>query len=327
MKHILCILAVLPLIATCFGPKESAVKGDLSYFDLRGNVKSMSQDGATFNFDKDGRLIIPKEDGQVEIGKEPGDELTYYTYTPVAEEDPFSYWGVIRPFKRGYDKNGVLKFIAFHYEMGTYLYYNDDGTVSREDWGEESWGGCAYYNYMDGMRVSAVSQSGEVATFSGVIDEEMFWDDFVCFSYDECGNWTSRFEVTHYNGTVHGNISRRTIEYYSKDAPASYSKPLEGLVLSGEIGVDARMCIMNLDDAYSGAEGFYQLDADGVEIRQIKSAYYDKASGRLVMKASDRYGSEIGSFDGIITLKPGKSTYKGTFSNSKGRSVEFSLSE
>ncbi|MCR5017190.1 MAG: hypothetical protein K6A64_00145 [Bacteroidales bacterium] len=317
-----CALAILACnaVVTPTGPK-----GDLAFFELRGNVKSLEEAGAEYNFDKDGKLIIDPEDGTVEISSEEGN--TCYTYTPVNGEDPFAYWGPIRPFKRVYDKNGTLRSVAYHYEMNIDLYYNEDGTVSREDWGEERWGGCNFYNYLDGMRTTAVNHSGDVASTGGVLEEEVFWDDFVCYTYDECGNWISRFTVTHYNGRVYGSAGRRKIEYYSKDVPATRPHALEGLVLTGTIGADADMCLVDFDNEYYGPNGLYQLEGDGVELRIVEKIEYDKASGHLIMQSSRHDGTPIGTFDGTLTNSPGKSRYVGTFTNVKGHQVSFDLSE
>lgn len=330
MKNSVLILAGAAMICVAcssIGTSSSTTspkgaKGDLAYYELRGNVKTMTENGATYNFDEDGRLIIDPADGKVEISKDPDNGLTYYTYSPVGE-DPFEYWSAMRPYRRGYDKDGRLREIAYHYEMWIGLFYNEDGTVSREDWAEESWGGCSFYNYQGGVRSTAVNQSGEIVELSGIMDEEILWDDFVCYSYDECGNWTARFGISHFNGNVNCYATKRTIEYYSKDKTDAIDHSLEGLILSGTIGADAIMCLTDLDTKYYGPNGVYQLETGGPRV--LSAVEYDRDNGHLVMEARYRNGDVVGTFDGMLRLD-GKPGYKGVFTNEKAKTVDFELS-
>lgn len=323
---VLAGLAIICAACTSIGTsstvsKKGAPKGDLAYYELRGNVKTMTENGATYNFDEDGRLVIDPADGKVEISKDPDNGLTYYTYTPVGE-DPFEYWDALRPFRRGYDKDGRLCEIAYHYEMWIGLFYNEDGTVSREDWAEESWGGCSFYNYQGGVRSTAVNQTGEIADLSGYLSDELLWDNFICYSYDECGNWTARFAISHSNGNVNAYATSRTIEYYSKDKPSGFTPQMEGLVLSGKIGADAVMCLTDLDSQYYGPNGVYQLETGGPRI--LSTVEYNRDNGHLVMEARYRNGEKVGTFDGTLRLD-GKPGYKGVFTNEKAKTVDFDM--
>lgn len=325
MRHILHILAASALLAACTGaaPAPAPVKGpkgDLAYFELRGNVKTMESHGATYNFDEDGRLVIDPEDGKVEIATDPDNGLTYYTYTPEGD-DPFMYWSEFRPFRRGYDSNGRLSEIAFHYEMCIGIYYNDDGTVSREDWVEESWGGCSFYNYVDGVRTTAINQSGDIASLSGIFEEDIIWDTFICYTYDQCGNWTSRFGVSHYNGGVVGNVTRRSIEYHSVDKPSDFEPIMEGIILSGILGADdVALCFTDIDNEYYGPSGLCQI-SDGKGLRVMSVDNYDRSSGHLVMNLRDSKDQDAGSFSGTLT----PTSYSGTYTPAHGKSVEFNF--
>lgn len=305
-------MALCAVLSSC---KDSAgdgksPKGDLAFFDLYGQVKSMKQvqedNNVWYYFDKEGKLDFEAEKEEW-TDEETGEKCTTYTYEGAGWDE----WSQARPFRRTYDSSGRLISRSVGYEDMDEVSYNEDGTVSVEDWGAESLFGKDEYTYASQpvRRVSMMGTTGDAVDEEA--EEEIYTESYEAFIFDTHGNWTDRFVLESNDGKYSARIDSRIITYYD-EAPEDRYQDVNDKIFSGYVGEEeGGMCLLD-DHGY-----FFIKRGEENVVRKITVNGYDKETGKWSFSAGymngDPLGEFVGTYDGY--------NIKGIFTNKSGLSV------
>lgn len=259
---------------------------DLSFNEVHGPVHTLKTYMGIFTYDEEGRISLLNG---------------YNPFTADPYED-----GQNPKLKLTRDNSGKIVELEGWESITNFTW--DSNRITKEDWGGEGYWGEIIYTYDEkGLITKMKNKEGdEFGSEPTTRTTKLTYKKF-----DKYGNWIERIQD--------GEKITRQITYYPIRRPgassnATFNPEKESYTFVGTIGGESNRSLE------IGPDGGQYIVNSGA--RDVKFNTYDEATGALVIDAYVS-GNFIGNFDG--TFNPSTGEYSGTFTNTKGGSVKFSL--